>query len=395
MKQGATPALQGRDGRGRQPRLVHCSWGAVGLNMQAVTFALVFGLVSTACGDAGGEADAGDGIDAAMPDAAVAQSVLEHLAAVGSWTLDTRIHEASCPECRTVAQYEFDAAGMGLAIVRYADVAGPSMTDGEEICRNVYSLAVWPTEGVDPLLRSGVTITLDSNTCGNPNGGTTGLIFDAATPIDQGAAEFMTVFGTNSQSVITPWPGFRESIDDTRFASLYRPCLDADRIPGRAYCAATCDTPATEVGEVACTYPAFDPNFPACNEVVNTATAVEQMNVAADLPTALGGTPLDGTYHLTAWNKYTGVSGASGGTGSMRTMTGVVAGEAVSMVTERGPGNRDHANYTMLNSGQFAIVTQVCPAAGGVPLDTFTAAGNQLIMYDTLGNASMEFTLIP
>jgi len=362
---------------------------------QTIMAALVLGLVASGCGDDGGAADAGGVIDAGAPDAAVARSVLDQLAAVGNWTLNTRIRDEGCAECRTVAQYQFDADGMGLAIVRYADVAGPGGTDGEEICRNVYSLTEWPTDGADPLVRSGVTIRLDSNTCGNPNGGMTGLIFDAATPVDLGTVEFVTVFGTNSQSVTTPWPGFRESPDDTRFVALYRPCLDADRVPGRAYCAATCDTPATETGEVECTYPDFAPDYPECNEVVNTATAVEQMNVAADLPAPVGGTPVDGTYHLTGWNIYTGAGGASGGTGFMRTMTGDAVGKAVSMVTEVGPGSREYANYTMLNSGQFAIVTQVCPEVGGVALDTFSVVGDQLILYDTPNNMSLEFTRVP
>lgn len=224
--------------------------GRRGSNTKAVSAALLLGLTG-GCGDGD---NTGDVSDAAAPDAAIAQSVLEQLAAVGNWTLDTRIRDESCPECRTVAQYQFDADGMGLAIVRYADVAGAGMTDGEEICRNVYSLTEWPTEEVDPLLRSGVTITLDSNTCGNPNGGMIGLVFDAATSVDQGVPEFVSLFATSSQSITTAWPGFRESTDDTRFAALYRPCLDADRIPDRER-AATCDhradfaTPPTRVSE--------------------------------------------------------------------------------------------------------------------------------------------------
>ena len=352
--------------------------------------AALAGLLSAAC--CGGGSDAVDA--GATPDASIARSVMEHLAAVGDWTLDTRIRDESCPECRTVAQYEFDADALGLAIVRYADVAPAGTADGDELCRNVYSLTALPTEGVDPTLRSRVTLRLDSNTCGNPNGGMFTLIFDASTPVDQGPVEFVTVFGALSGAATEPWPGFRESLDDTRFASLYRPCPEADRVSGRQYCAASCDTPATEPGEVECTSPDFAPDFPECNAIVNTGSSIEQMNVAAALPAPLGGTPLDGTYHLTGWNTYTGVGGASGGTGNQRAMTGTIQGDAVSMVVELGPGFRVYANYTLLNSGQFAIVTQVCPDVGGVALDTFSAVGDQLILYDTPNSVSLEFTLV-
>jgi hypothetical protein len=122
---------------------------------------------------------------------------------------------------------------------------------------------------------------------------------------------------------------------------------------------------------------------------------VEQTQVAAELPAAIGGTPIDGTYHLTRWTIYTGTGGAEGGTGLNRAMTGVISGTSVSMASEVGPGAIENANYTLLNSGSQVIVSETCPNPDGVEFDTFSVMGEQLTLFDSLGGSSLEFTRLP
>ena len=126
-----------------------------------------------------------------------------------------------------------------------------------------------------------------------------------------------------------------------------------------------------------------------------TGPTIELMNVAEDMPVAVGGTIVDGTYDVTGRRLYTGPGGASGGTGDFQSITGIVLGETAELVIELGVGNRLHASYTLLSSDTFAIVTLTCPDNIGIEWDTFTATSDQIILFSTADNSLIEFTRVP
>ncbi len=63
------------------------------------------------------------------------------------------------------------------------------------------------------------------------------------------------------------------------------------------------------------------PDAAACHALAQTAPVIERAQIAADPPTAVGGTIPDGTYHLIGDDIYTGPGGPSGGTGIERQKT--------------------------------------------------------------------------
>src|ERR1700722_16742918 len=54
------------------------------------------------------------------------------------------------------------------------------------------------------------------------------------------------------------------------------------------------------------------PAYATCNSVPQFGDPITIMQIAADRPAANGGSPISGTYRLTALNLYTGSSGKSG-----------------------------------------------------------------------------------
>src|SRR5262245_34369801 len=67
-------------------------------------------------------------------------------------------------------------------------------------------------------------------------------------------------------------------------------------------------------------------NTGPCNQVVNSAPDVAELNVAEDLPlVAMGGAIAPGTYHLSSRSTYTGLGGVAGPSGNTRKQTVVVA----------------------------------------------------------------------
>ncbi|MEI9951693.1 MAG: hypothetical protein WDO74_22615 [Pseudomonadota bacterium] len=69
----------------------------------------------------------------------------------------------------------------------------------------------------------------------------------------------------------------------------------------------------------------------ACNSVVNDGTEVIPITKTGNLPTALGGTIAEGTYHLVGWDAYPG-----GDTSPGWKVTFVVTGETMQLVAMRG-----------------------------------------------------------
>jgi len=260
----------------------------------------------------------------------------------------------------------------------------------------VYSITEQADESINATIRSALQFKVEASTCIGSTGQEVLVLFDAPNPIGDVAPEFISTFASQSGALVEAWPGFPENDDDTRFAFALLPCPESDRSPQRLYCRPSCDFPGAEAGRT-CDFPTFTSAFPECHAgIENTAPAVEQINVAENLPIGVGGTPSDGSYQLTASKIYTGPGGASGATGQLTSVAGELTGDSVQLSIGSGsPGNQTQVDYTLLTSADQVIVTQTCPAYDGEPFDTFTAIGDQLTLYDTLGKRALEFTRLP
>jgi hypothetical protein len=126
----------------------------------------------------------------------------------------------------------------------------------------------------------------------------------------------------------------------------------------------------------------------SCNTITNDGTPITEMRVAADIPTSTGGTLVDGTYHLTRREIYTGSTGASGPTGDTRKATLVITNATTASLTMdfatsiNGAGDsRERYSGNVPASGvpQFAV-TRSCPPIAVISVSGFSATGNTLVL---------------
>jgi hypothetical protein len=126
-----------------------------------------------------------------------------------------------------------------------------------------------------------------------------------------------------------------------------------------------------------------------CNALVVDTAAVPYTVIAAAAPTPAGGTIADGTYALTALNKYTGAGGS----------TSPVAGNARVLITITGNtmqqagtmNNGPVMTYTTViaTSGTTLTLTDVCPGSA-TSTRQFTATAAELHAYETKGSSTLE-----
>jgi hypothetical protein len=113
-----------------------------------------------------------------------------------------------------------------------------------------------------------------------------------------------------------------------------------------------------------------------CNALANTAPYIQATALATDVPASQGGTPAPGTYYLTAWNWYSGVSGATADPHEelAETVWLTVAGNDVTiqLVENSGPVtvNTSQTMTLTLSGTTMATLQYSCPspsAAAPVP----------------------------
>jgi hypothetical protein len=123
-----------------------------------------------------------------------------------------------------------------------------------------------------------------------------------------------------------------------------------------------------------------------CNGTVNTADVVYLTRVADTAPIPLGGTPVAGTYHLTAWRSYTGPGGASGPTtqGQKLTAEMTVSGQynVTMLISVSRPGGTDvHQTTRMMLTGTGGQFAYSCPAATAMQPISYTATANEFRLF--------------
>ena len=113
-----------------------------------------------------------------------------------------------------------------------------------------------------------------------------------------------------------------------------------------------------------------------CNALANTGPYVQATELATDMPASQGGTPDPGTYYLTAWNWYTGVSGTTADPHEelAETVWLTVAGNVatIQLVENGGPvtANTSQTMTLMLSGTTTGTLQYSCPspsAAAPVP----------------------------
>jgi hypothetical protein len=126
----------------------------------------------------------------------------------------------------------------------------------------------------------------------------------------------------------------------------------------------------------------------SCNTIANDGTPIAETRVAAAMPTGSGGTLVDGTYHLTRREIYTGTGGASGPTGDTRKATLVIANAASATMTldfatsinGAGDARERYAGNTPANGVTQFGVTRSCPPIAVISVSAYSAAGSTLVL---------------
>jgi hypothetical protein len=116
----------------------------------------------------------------------------------------------------------------------------------------------------------------------------------------------------------------------------------------------------------------------ACTVLADTATAFNNVSVAAAFPSPAGGTITPGTYHLTEVRTYTGPGGATGTTAGTYSQTiSFTANLWTTVMTVGGQRLEVVASYSV--NGTTFTPTRVCPANGSTLAATgYTATATEM-----------------
>jgi hypothetical protein len=132
-----------------------------------------------------------------------------------------------------------------------------------------------------------------------------------------------------------------------------------------------------------------------CHAWPNTAELVEQTRVAEDMPAPLGGSLPDGEYYLAGDIIYTGVGGATGGTGAFITATSRMTDGVSQYTVEYEPDVESYEVYELVPSGTSITITRTCPDDFVVTYDAFTGTSEAIVLYDTAAARALEFLRVP
>jgi hypothetical protein len=133
----------------------------------------------------------------------------------------------------------------------------------------------------------------------------------------------------------------------------------------------------------------------ACGTIPPPAL-VTQQEVAQVGPIVTGGTIAPGLYFLTAMNKYTGLTGATGPTTKVQAQS-ILLDSSTYQSGEAGPTADGGLGYTSFNSGSYTAknktyATSATCGVGGIPV-SYTAENNLLKL--SFLNEEYVFTLQP
>jgi hypothetical protein len=111
---------------------------------------------------------------------------------------------------------------------------------------------------------------------------------------------------------------------------------------------------------------------------VNGAPLVTPLFVASSVPTAMGGTILDGTYFMTANHVFTGVGGTTGPTGGQVQTTHSFQSGLLNVVTWHA-GMTDRLAGRLSGPGNQGTLVTTCGSSGpgGSSTMSYTVSGNQ------------------
>jgi hypothetical protein len=115
---------------------------------------------------------------------------------------------------------------------------------------------------------------------------------------------------------------------------------------------------AAETTAEAASSEAGDDAGPPCNTIANDAPVVNVTQVAADPPTPMGGTIVNGTYWQTSLEIYTGPDGPTGTTGTSQS-TALIEGETVQLV--QSPGQPARRTITLTTADGGFTSSDTCP----------------------------------
>jgi len=133
-----------------------------------------------------------------------------------------------------------------------------------------------------------------------------------------------------------------------------------------------------------------------CTDLAITGSLIDRTGVPGDPPTSTGGTIVDGSYDLTAYAVYVGVSGVAGPTGITARASIRVGNGKIDEVLELG-GTGKTTTTTATRSGYAAsgatfAETQLCPATGAGAQLQFTANDPLLILTNLSTKEAFTFT---
>jgi hypothetical protein len=133
-----------------------------------------------------------------------------------------------------------------------------------------------------------------------------------------------------------------------------------------------------------------------CNDVVVTGGPVDRVAINLDPPVSTGGTIVDGTYDLTDYTVYVGISGVGGPTGITAQATIRIGGATIDEHLQIGGATQAVTDTT--TSSQFSVTgatfaeTQLCPNAGAAEALQFTFNDPILVLTDPINKEAFTYT---
>lgn len=124
---------------------------------------------------------------------------------------------------------------------------------------------------------------------------------------------------------------------------------------------------------------------PTCNDLVNTAPTIEEVNVPGDIGTPMGGGQLyDGLYYETEFASYTGADAAAdaGPNGVLHRFTALLSGTHIDVAYYDTDDKREHRlSGTLMPNGTSVVWTFLCPMSMGPITYGYDADASHIRLY--------------